>query len=91
MSAVIHRHVTAPATFGEGGWLTIGFAGQQPQLAEFYISTGSLYLCATALVPLGLPPEDPFWSEPVAPWTSQRLWSGADLAADVHLEKQRPH
>jgi hypothetical protein len=72
----------APGTFDENGWLRIGFCGYQPSLAEKYISTGSLYLCATGLLPLGLPPGDPFWSEPPAPWTSQKLWSGESLPAD---------
>lgn len=35
-----------------------------PHLGESYISTGSLYLASTVLLPLGLPPADPFWSAP---------------------------
>jgi len=54
-------------------------------LGEEYISTGSLYLCSAGLLPLGLPPEDEFWSAPPAPWTSQKLWSGVDLPADHAL------
>ncbi|HEY2083484.1 MAG TPA: DUF2264 domain-containing protein, partial [Verrucomicrobiae bacterium] len=45
-------------------------------------STGSLYLCATALLPLGLPPSDEFWSGPSARWTSQLIWSGESVPAD---------
>ena len=41
--------------FDEHGWLTLGFAGHQPQIAERYISTGSLYLCSTVFTALGLP------------------------------------
>jgi hypothetical protein len=62
--------------------LRIGFCGHQPSLAEGYISTGSLYLCSAALLPLGLPPADAFWRDPAARWTSQRLWSGEELPAD---------
>jgi hypothetical protein len=82
LTAVIRRSMGAPGTFDANGWLQIGFCGHQPTLAEGYISTGSLYLCSTALLPLGLPPADPFWRDPAAPWTSQRLWSGEALAAD---------
>ena len=46
----------------EHGWLTIGLSGHQPSLGEPYISTGSLYLCLCGLLPLGLPPDNEFWS-----------------------------
>lgn len=82
LTAVIANMIEAPGTFDENGWLRIGFCGHQPELAEPYISTGSLYLCSTGLLPLGLPPADPFWSEKPARWTSQRLWSGKSLPAD---------
>src|SRR5919197_755484 len=76
MTAVIRRMIEAPGTFDAGGWLQIGFAGHQPAIGESYISTGSLYLCAVALLPLGLQPSDEFWSAPPQPWTSVRAWSG---------------
>ena len=82
MTAVIRRMIEAPGTFDDQGWLRIGFCGHQPSLAEGYISTGSLYLCSAALLPLGLPPADAFWSGAAAPWTSQQLWSGKSLPAD---------
>ena len=85
LSAVIRRQMLAAGTFDEQGWLRIGFAGRQPGIGETYISTGSCYLCATGLLPLGLPPEDPFWSDPPADWTSKRVWQGEDLAADHAL------
>ncbi|HTV39832.1 MAG TPA: DUF2264 domain-containing protein [Candidatus Sulfotelmatobacter sp.] len=82
MTAVMRRMIEAPGTFDEQGWLQIGFCGHQPSLAETYISTGSLYLCATALLPLGLPPANDFWSGPTTPWTAQKLWQGEDLPRD---------
>ena len=82
LTAVMRKMMEAPGTFDAQGWLQIGFCGHQPSLAETYISTGSLYLCSTALLPLGLPPTDVFWSAPDAKWTQQLLWSGADLPAD---------
>jgi hypothetical protein len=87
LTAVMRRMLDAAGTFDARGWLTIGFCGHQPSLAESYISTGSLYLCAAGLLPLGLPPEDPFWSAPARPWTSQRIWSGRDAAADHALRE----
>lgn len=82
MSAVIARMIEAPGTFDDQGWLQIGFCGHQPSLAEGYISTGSLYLCAAALLPLGLSPGDEFWSAPATRWTSQLIWAGEPLPAD---------
>lgn len=82
MTAVLRRQVGAKGTFDASGWLTIGFAGHQPDLAEGYVSTGSLYLCANALLPLGLPATDEFWSAPDAPWTQAKAWSGVDMPAD---------
>jgi len=82
LTAVIRKMVEAPGTFDEGGWLRIGFYGHQPSLGEEYISTGSLYLCSAALLPLGLPPADEFWSAPPLPWTSRQLWAGENLHAD---------
>jgi hypothetical protein len=81
LQSVIHRTLDAPGTF-DRGWLTVGFCGHQPHLGESYISTGSLYLCATALLPLGLPAAHAFWSGPVEPWTQKRIWSGEDLPVD---------
>jgi hypothetical protein len=85
LTAVIRRTLKAPNTFDAAGWLQAGLCGHQPALAEYYISTGSLYLCTTAFLPLGLPATDPFWSDPAVLWTSQRIWSGENLPADRAL------
>ena len=83
--AVIKRTLDAPGTFDADGWLRIGFCGHQPGVGEAYISTGSLYLCSVALLPLGLPSSDPFWSAPDAPFTQQRAWSGRPFPIDHAL------
>jgi hypothetical protein len=78
----MRRLLSAPGTFDENGWLRIGFCGRQPHLGERYISTGSLYLCATVLLPLGLSATDPFWAGQAEDWTSRRIWNGQDMPAD---------
>ena len=82
LTAVQRRTLASPGTFSTAGWLQIGLAGHQPSLGETYISTGSLYLTSAAWLPLGLPPSDPFWSAPAAPWTQQKAWSGMDIPVD---------
>lgn len=89
LTSVIRRIIEAPGTFDDQGWLRLGFCGHQPDLAESYISTGSLYLCTVGLLPLGLPPSDPFWSAPPARWTAQKLWSGENLPADHALADRK--
>lgn len=86
LAAVLHKTMEAPSTFTQDGWLNIGLYGHQPKLADFYITTGSLYLCTTMLLPLGLPPADPFWSAPAAPWTAVKVWSGEDMPADHAMD-----
>ena len=82
LTAVIRRQMAPPETFDGNGWLTIGFCGHQPGVAESYISTGSLYLCSTVFLPLGLPAAHPFWSSEACPWSSCQAWGGASIQAD---------
>jgi hypothetical protein len=82
LTAVIRRTLDAPDTFDGDGWLRIGLCGHQPGVGETYISTGSLYLCSVALLPLGLPPGDEFWSAAAQPWTSVKAWSGQAFPID---------
>jgi hypothetical protein len=85
LTAVIRRMIEAPGTFDQNGWLTIGFCGHQPGVGENYISTGSLYLCAVGLLPLGLPPDDEFWVAAPTDWTAKKIWGGQNLEADHAL------
>jgi hypothetical protein len=85
MTTVITRMASAPNTFDRNGWLTVGFCGAQPSIGETYISTGSCYLCAVGLLPLGLPEQHPFWTAPAEPWTAQKLWGGHDLPPDKSI------
>lgn len=86
LTAVIRRTLTVPGTFDDKGWLQIGLCGHQPELGESYISTGSLYLCSTVFLPLGLPPSDPFW-QGEADWTAKKAWSGQSVPIDQALSR----
>lgn len=85
LTAVMRRIVENPNTFDKNGWLRVGLVGGQSGLAESYISTGSLYLCATVLLPLGLPMTHPFWADASVAWTSVKAWDGIDFKADHAL------
>lgn len=85
LSAAIGRTLGAPDTFDRNGFLRVGFAGAQPSIGERYVSTGSLYLCSTALLPLGLGGDDAFWHDAPTAWTSVRAYRGDNLSADHAL------
>ena len=89
LTSVIRRTLEAPGTFDAQGWLKIGLAGAQPGLGETYISTGSLYLCSVALLPLGLPASDPFWRDPAEKTTWQKVWAGENLPVDHAIKSPR--
>jgi len=86
LTAVIKKTLGAPATFNNRGWLNIGVCGNQPGLADFYITTGSLYICTNVFIPLGLPQTDEFWAAPPQPWTAVKIWSGQDAEADHAMD-----
>ncbi|WP_308757317.1 DUF2264 domain-containing protein [uncultured Bacteroides sp.] len=73
-------------TFDRKGWLTLGFCGHQPRLAEKYVSTGSLYMCTLVFLPLGLDASDEFWTAKDEEWTALKIWNGnADVTPDHAL------
>ena len=82
LAAVIRRTLEAPGTFDANGWLTIGLAGHQPGIGERYVSTGSLYLCAVAFLPLGLAADHAFWNGPDIQTTGMRAWNGQEFSID---------
>ena len=85
LTAVMKKLMEAPGTFDRQGWLQIGLHGHQNALGESYISTGSLYLCSTVFLALGLSPGHPFWADSDKRWTMAKLWNGEDLKADHAL------
>jgi hypothetical protein len=86
LTAVIKKTLESSSTFNKDGWLNIGLYGDQPSIADSYITTGSLYICTDVFVALGLPDTDEFWSAPAEPWTAVKVWRGDDVANDHALE-----
>ena len=81
LTAVIGR-VMAFDNFDADGFLRVGVCGSQPDMGEGYISTGSLYLCMAAFLPLGLPETDAFWAAPDEEWTQAKMWRGLPMSAE---------
>lgn len=86
LSAVMHRMYDHSENFDKGGWLVLGFNGHQPGIADYYTSTGSLYMATLGFLPLGLPSTDKFWTNPPADWTAKKAWSGKPFPKDYHVE-----
>ena len=68
--------------FNKQGFLTIGFIGNHPNVADWYTNNGSLYMTSLAFLPLGLPADDPFWTDAPQKWTSKKAWDGDDFPKD---------
>lgn len=79
----------APTNFNPAGFLTIGFVGSHPDVADIYTNNGSLYMTSLSFLPLGLPADDPFWTDAPLPWTSRKAWEGQDFPKD-HKWKINP-
>ncbi len=86
LSAVMHRLYDSCNNFDNDGWLVLGFCGHQPMIADYYTSTGSLYMATLAFLPLGLPVDSKFWTDPAADWTSKKAWSSQPFKKDYHVD-----
>lgn len=75
-----------PGTFDKNGWLQLGFCGHQPEIADYYTSTGSLYMATLSFLPLGLPANHEFWTGAPADWTAKQAWAGKGFAKDYHVD-----
>lgn len=86
LTKVMQRMFEGAQNFDNNGWLLLGFNGHQPAIADFYTSTGSLYMATLAFLPLGLPADNPFWTGKPAPWTSVKAWDGIPFPKDYHVD-----
>lgn len=83
----VHRNMyEGNQNFDKDGWLVLGFNGHQPEAADGYTSTGSLYMATLSFLPLGLPADNPFWTDAPADWTTKKAWKGENLHRDYKVE-----
>jgi hypothetical protein len=86
MTAMLQKLFLNCNNFNDSGWLVLGFCGSQPTVADYYTSTGSLYMATLSFLPLGLPATDPFWTEPATDWTSKKAWSSQPFKKDYKVD-----
>lgn len=89
LTCVMKRMFAVDGNFDDKGYLRLGFAGHQPNLANYYSNNGSLYMTSLVFMPLGLPADHPFWTAPAEPWTSQKAWSGQEFPEDYHISLRK--
>ncbi|WP_308271764.1 MULTISPECIES: DUF2264 domain-containing protein [Prevotella] len=89
LTCVMKRMFAVDGNFDDKGYLRLGFAGHQPNLANYYSDNGSLYMTSLVFMPLGLPADHPFWTAPAEPWTSQKAWSGQEFPEDYHTSLRK--
>ena len=82
LTKVIENMLVNEANYTENGFLALGFNGRQPEMADYYTNTGSLYMASLIFLPLGLPASHPFWIVPAEDWTMKKAWSGAGFPID---------
>ncbi len=82
LTATMHRMYDQQNNYNDGGFLTIGFCGSQPDMADWYTNNGSLYMTSLSLMPLGLPANHDFWTCPAEPWTQVKAWGGQPSPKD---------
>ena len=82
LTASMHRMYDQQNNYNDGGFLTIGFCGSQPDMADWYTNNGSLYMTSLSLMPLGLTASHDFWTCPAEPWTQVKAWGGQPFPKD---------
>jgi len=86
LTKVIYNLYNGNQNFDQQGWLVLGFNGHQPEVADIYTSTGSLYMATLGFLTLGLPADHKFWTDEAAPWTSLKAWKGEQIKKDYKVE-----
>ncbi|MDC7675963.1 DUF2264 domain-containing protein [Asticcacaulis machinosus] len=83
----VHKAIfTEPSNFTKDGYLTIGFAGHQPELGDWYSNNGSMYITSESFLALGLPADDPYWTAPAADWTQKKAFSHQKFPKDYAVD-----
>lgn len=86
LTKVLRVQFNEDQNFDNDGWLSVGLNGNQLSISEPEINTGSLYLCSTIFLPLGLSFNDSFWSSPFVEWSTLKAWNGNPIEPDKSID-----
>jgi hypothetical protein len=86
LTAAQKRIFHDPSNFDSAGYLTIGFAGHQPELGDWYSNSGSMYIVSESFIALGLAADDSYWTAPALPWTSKKAFSNDKFRKDYYVD-----
>jgi hypothetical protein len=85
--AAVHKRIFAnPTNFTKDGYLTLGYAGHQPELADVYSNNGSMYITTESFLPLGLPAADSFWTAATQAWTAKKAYANDKFNKDYPVK-----
>lgn len=74
-----------PSNFTGKGFLTIGFSGHQPNIADVYSNNGSMYIATESFLALGLPATDTYWTVAKEDWTQKKAYSQQPFPKDGYV------
>ena len=86
LTKVLKRQFGNNNNFDSAGWLVVGLNGSQIDISENNINTGSLYMCCSIFLALGLDFNDQFWTAPASEWSSLKAWRGHPIKADQLID-----
>ena len=86
LTKVLKRQFADNNNFDSAGWLIIGLKGSQIDISESDINTGSLYMCCSIFLALGLDVNDQFWTAPASEWSSVKAWNGHPIQSDQSID-----
>lgn len=86
LTKVLRKLFEGDQNFTNGHWLISGLNGHQVDIAENDINTGSLYMCCSVFLPLGLDANDSFWVDGFSEWTSLKAWNGHVTETDKSID-----
>lgn len=86
LTKVLKRLFADSRNFNSAGWLIVGLQGSQMDICEIDVNTGSLYMCCSVFLALGLDEDDLFWTAPFAEWTTLQAWNGGQIQKDQSID-----
>lgn len=86
LTKVLRKLFDGNQNFTKDNWLVSGLNGRQSDISEIDINTGSLYMCCSVFLPLGLDSNDPFWANEFCEWTSLKAWNGHVTETDQSID-----